>query len=131
PPSQANHVVDASPPAAALSPDTTPARPVTTTQYHVRPDDNLWDIAAKHLGDPRRYREIFELNRSRVQPDGRRLTRSGLIRPGWTLELPVPAAEPTEVSPARLQASASASAAVISTPAVSPPPPPSPLEQPG
>src|SRR5215468_1422939 len=41
-----------------------------------------------HLGDGRRYREIFELNSGRVQPDGSRLTIASLIRPGWQLLMP-------------------------------------------
>src|SRR4029077_11990341 len=35
-----------------------------------------------------RYREIFELNAGRLQPDGSRLTIASLIRPGWILRLP-------------------------------------------
>jgi hypothetical protein len=53
-------------------------------RYH----ESLWEIAAKHLGDGRRYREIFELNRDRVQPDGSKLTIASLIRPGWVLHMP-------------------------------------------
>ena len=50
--------------------------------------ESLWEIAQKHLGDGRRYREIFELNKDRVQPDGSRLTIASLIRPGWVLQMP-------------------------------------------
>ena len=35
-------------------------------RYH----HNLWDIAEEHLGDGRRWKEIFELNKGRPQPDG-------------------------------------------------------------
>lgn len=52
--------------------------------YH----DNLWDIAERHLGDGRRYHEIFELNKDRAQPDGRRLELARLIQPGWDLIMP-------------------------------------------
>ena len=52
--------------------------------YH----DNLWDIAERHLGDGRRYKEIFELNKGLLQPDGRRLELSRLIQPGWNLVMP-------------------------------------------
>ncbi len=74
-----------------------PARSVTESedpagqppaQITVRPRDNLWDLAEAHLGDPFRWREIFELNRGRLQPDGRSLTDPSLIRPGWVLDLP-------------------------------------------
>jgi len=53
-------------------------------RYH----ESLWEIAQNHLGDGRRYREIFELNAGRLQPDGSRLTIASLIRPGWVLRMP-------------------------------------------
>jgi hypothetical protein len=53
-------------------------------RYH----ESLWEIAQNHLGDGRRYREIFELNAGRVQPDGTKLTIASLIRPGWILRMP-------------------------------------------
>jgi len=59
-------------------------------RYH----ESLWEIAQKHLGDGRRYGEIFELNKDRVQPDGTKLTIASLIRPGWVLHMPRDAAGP-------------------------------------
>jgi hypothetical protein len=61
--------------------------------YVVRPPEgrfheSLWEIAERHLGDGRRYRDIFELNDGRVQPDGTTLTIASLIRPGWILVMP-------------------------------------------
>ena len=56
-----------------------------------RNHDSLWDIAQRHLGDGRRYKEIFELNKDRVQPDGQKLTNASLIRPGWILAMPADA----------------------------------------
>jgi hypothetical protein len=61
--------------------------------YVVRPPEgryheSLWEIAQNHLGDGRRYREIFELNAGRPQPDGSKLTIASLIRPGWILRMP-------------------------------------------
>jgi hypothetical protein len=53
-------------------------------RYH----DNLWDIAERHLGDGRRYKEIFELNRGRTQPDGYELSLARLIYPQWLLIMP-------------------------------------------
>ncbi|RLV56877.1 hypothetical protein D9V41_03650 [Aeromicrobium phragmitis] len=50
--------------------------------------DNLWDIAERHLGDGRRYHEIYELNKDRVQPDHGRLELARLIQPGWQLVMP-------------------------------------------
>ncbi|MBF4161777.1 LysM peptidoglycan-binding domain-containing protein [Nocardioides acrostichi] len=52
--------------------------------YH----DNLWDIAERHLGDGRRWKEIYELNRGRLQPDGGELVIGRLIQPGWVLIMP-------------------------------------------
>jgi outer membrane biosynthesis protein TonB len=50
--------------------------------------ESLWEIAENHLGDGRRYREIFELNKDVPQPDGSMLTIASLIRPGWILRMP-------------------------------------------
>lgn len=67
--------------------------------YVVRPPagryhESLWEIAQNHLGDGRRYREIFALNAGRVQPDGTELTIASLIRPGWVLRMPADAYGP-------------------------------------
>jgi hypothetical protein len=61
--------------------------------YRVRPPagrhhESLWEIAEKCLGDGRRYREIYSLNKGKLQPDGTRLTMASLIRPGWVLDMP-------------------------------------------
>ncbi|WP_084963668.1 hypothetical protein [Thermoactinospora rubra] len=53
-----------------------------------RHHESLWEIAEKCLGEGRRYREIYELNKHRVQPDGTKLHIASLIRPGWVLEMP-------------------------------------------
>ena len=53
--------------------------------------DSLWDIAERFLGDGQRWREIYDLNKSRDQPDGSSLSRPELIRPGWRLYLPTDA----------------------------------------
>jgi hypothetical protein len=53
-------------------------------RYH----DNLWDIAERELGEGRRYSEIFELNRGRIQPDGHELSLARLIYPHWLLIMP-------------------------------------------
>ncbi|MGH3168234.1 MAG: LysM peptidoglycan-binding domain-containing protein [Trebonia sp.] len=59
-------------------------------RYH----ESLWEIAQNHLGDGRRYKEIFELNKDHIQPDGTKLTIASLIRPGWTLRMPADAHGP-------------------------------------
>jgi hypothetical protein len=56
--------------------------------YEVQRRDTLWDIAERHLGDPFRWQEIFQLNQGRPQADGICLTDPDLIYVGWRLELP-------------------------------------------
>ncbi|GAA0945916.1 hypothetical protein GCM10009554_41220 [Kribbella koreensis] len=53
--------------------------------------DCLWDIAERYLGEGRRYKEIYDLNHNKLQPDGRRLTNPDLILPGWQVRLPADA----------------------------------------
>ncbi|MEV0890042.1 hypothetical protein [Promicromonospora sp. NPDC050262] len=48
----------------------------------------LFDIAQRLLGDGNRYKEIFELNKGRTQPDGNALTDETVLLPGWVLQLP-------------------------------------------
>ncbi|PPK98774.1 hypothetical protein CLV92_101475 [Kineococcus xinjiangensis] len=123
--------------------------------YEVRPPqgrqhDCLWDIAERTLGDPLRYREIYELNRDRIQADGGRLADANLLRAGWTLLLPADArgdgvvagvAEaPVEPVPAELApaepAPAEAPSALAEVPAAAPaatvaPAPPAAPTEPG
>ena len=71
--------------------------PAADTVYVVVPGDTLSDIAARALGDPARYVELFDANHDRDQPDGARLDDPNLIRPGWQLLIPVtaPTSPPT------------------------------------
>ncbi|MFJ4832905.1 BTAD domain-containing putative transcriptional regulator [Streptomyces sp. NPDC088747] len=67
-----------------------------TKYYRIQPPegrhhDSMWEVAERHLGDGRRYKEIYELNKDRTQPDGSRLSEASLIRPGWILEMPADA----------------------------------------
>lgn len=57
----------------------------------VEPGDTLWDLAEEHLDEGARFPEIVEASDHIVQPDGDRLTDPDLIRPGWTLQVPVDA----------------------------------------
>lgn len=61
---------------------------------HGRRYDSLWDIAERTLRDPLRYKEIFALNKDRIQADGRKLVDANLIMPGWQLRLPADASGP-------------------------------------
>ena len=66
--------------------------------YTVVPGDTLWDIARRFYGDGSLYPRIFEANAGRIMADGQAFTDPRLIRPGWVLDVPLPAAnvEPTE-----------------------------------
>ncbi len=83
---------DARPPQMVGQPEVA-QQPQVEKIYVVKPPagryhESLWEIAQNHLGDGRRYREIFELNSGRIQPDGTKLTIASLIRPGWVLRMP-------------------------------------------
>ncbi|MBO8195885.1 hypothetical protein ITI46_30185 [Streptomyces oryzae] len=72
------------------------SRAAKTKFYRIQPPvgrhhDSLWEIAQRHLDDGRRYKEIYRLNKDRVQPDGSRLSEASLIRPGWIMEMPADA----------------------------------------
>ncbi|MFE0874867.1 hypothetical protein ACFW4X_08265 [Streptomyces smyrnaeus] len=72
------------------------SRAAQTKFYRIQPPvgrhhDSLWEVAERHLDDGRRYKEIYRLNKDRVQPDGSRLSEASLIRPGWIMEMPADA----------------------------------------
>ncbi|MBM7075253.1 hypothetical protein [Micromonospora humida] len=90
-----SHAGSVATPPATHSADATPAG----RYYVVGPPvggqrEYLYQIAATTLGDGNRYREVFELNRGRRQPDGGRLTDPAELRPGWVLALPPDARGP-------------------------------------
>jgi hypothetical protein len=77
----------------------TPAAPVLP-EYVVQRYDTLWDISERHLADPFRWVEIFELNRGVPQADGTTLTDPDRIYVGWRLHLPADAVGLTPTPPA-------------------------------
>jgi hypothetical protein len=105
-PAQPSHTISSVAPGARNGSEpgqTTPPQPVRAPSvaqapqaekiYVVKPPagryhESLWEIAQNHLGDGRRYAEIYELNKDRAQPDGTKLTIASLIRPGWVLRMP-------------------------------------------
>ncbi|HET8620480.1 MAG TPA: LysM peptidoglycan-binding domain-containing protein, partial [Acidimicrobiales bacterium] len=95
-------------------------------QVMVQPDDNPWSLAEIHLGDGKRWRELFDANRGRVQPDGDAWVTESLVQPGWVLDLPSASAS----APAPLPAPAPAPPPVEAPVAEAPPAPPSPAEAP-
>lgn len=69
-------------------PEPAPDLPVHVVAHR----ETLWSVAEQRLGDPYRWREVFELNRGRHQPGGARLARPDQpLRQGWTLLLPADA----------------------------------------
>ena len=59
----------------------------------VQRHNTLWSLAQRHLGDPLRWHEIFELNKNRPLPDppGGRFTHPDRIFPGQVLLMPADA----------------------------------------
>lgn len=79
----------------ALAPHAAPVAPVVPSaqvlaaRFHrVRPGDSLWRIAARELGDPLLWPEIWRANRGARMPEGVIFSDPNLILPGWHLRLP-------------------------------------------
>lgn len=68
-------------------------------EHVVAPRDTLWRIAEVRLGDPLRWREIYDLNLGRTQPDGGHLAEDTMLQPGWVLVLPADASTTITVEP--------------------------------
>ncbi len=98
-----------------------PAAPVTGdgATVTVTAGDSAWDLAETHLGDGMRWGELFELNKTRVQPDGHVWSDPQLLDPGWILELPTTAPQ----APAAPDPAPPASAAPPPAPSAAPPAP--------
>ncbi len=62
--------------------ETTAVRPLTSGEYRVAQDDNLYRIAVKLYGSPKRMLEIYELNKASIGSDPAKL------RVGAVLKLP-------------------------------------------
>ena len=59
--------------------------------YVVQLGDTLWALAARYLGNPLRYQELFAVNRGMSQVDGFTLVDPNLIYPGMKLLFPADA----------------------------------------
>ncbi|MBF0410287.1 MAG: LysM peptidoglycan-binding domain-containing protein [Candidatus Riflebacteria bacterium] len=94
-----------------------------TTSYTVVQGDNLWNIAAKMLRDPLRYREIVELNKSRYPSLS---SNPNLIYPGWELIIPGNVSEVANPSSDNAYPGYSDSSGVSTPPSGAPPSPTSP-----
>lgn len=87
-------------PTPAVASGATPSPTAEVVKYYIvghtgtTEREYLFQIAARTLGDGRRYMEIFELNEGRLQPDGARLEDPYVLMPGWILILPPDAEGP-------------------------------------
>jgi nucleoid-associated protein YgaU len=98
-------------------------------QVMVQPDDNPWSLAETHLGDGKRWRELFDANRGRVQTDGDAWVTESLVQPGWVLDLPAASASAPAPLPAPAPAPPPVEAPVAEAPPAPAPAPP-PVEAP-
>jgi nucleoid-associated protein YgaU len=111
---------------------TLPAAPATGPlvvgpgQIIVQPDDNPWSLAESHLGDGKRWRELYDANRGHIQADGSAWVTESLIEPGWILDLPTATSAPAAPAPPVPIPPAPAPASDIPAPEASEPAPGSP-----
>jgi hypothetical protein len=83
--------------AASPSPSASPSRVkyyIVPRARHGQPPVTLYAIALRTLGNGSRFREIFDLNKGRLQPNGGRLEDPQSIHAGWVLQLPPDASGP-------------------------------------
>ncbi|EWM15281.1 LysM peptidoglycan-binding domain-containing protein, partial [Kutzneria sp. 744] len=85
-------------------------------QVTVRVGQSLADIACSHQVTGG-WQRLWEINRNRLQPDGRALRAPALILPGWHLWIPAPPPSTAPVAPPVVPPAAS-----TSPPALAPPP---------
>jgi len=83
-------------PAPTTTPTTTTGAGVAGT-YTVVDGDTLWSIAERFYDDGSEWSTIAQANLGQVMADGTRFLDPSLIRPGWVLAIPQPAA--TTASP--------------------------------
>lgn len=80
-------------------PTPTPALPVYVVGSEPELAPSLWTIAESHLGNPLRWKEIWQLNRGSRQPGGRVFDDPNVIRLGWQLRLPADAVGVSALAP--------------------------------
>jgi len=68
-----------------------PQPPDRLVSYTVVEGDNLWDISRRFYGDGTLYTLIFRANEGCVMATGEPFANPRLIRPGWVLDVPLPA----------------------------------------
>ncbi|MGE7434002.1 LysM peptidoglycan-binding domain-containing protein [Kitasatospora sp. NPDC001175] len=113
--------------------DRTDQSPGSADDTMVQAGDTLWGLADRHLGNPLRWNEIYDLNASLLQDDGGRLTDPNRIYPGWTLHLPTNAQQATVRQPApavTINQAQRGNSALPATPNIPPSPAPHPSSSP-
>lgn len=101
--------------------------PTGTPTWVLGPNDSLWSIATKTLGDGQRWPEIWSLNIDRAQPSGAMLTNPDAIEDGTVLVLPTPPIE----APAPAPSSVAATPAPVPSASPAPGTPPPSTPEPG
>ncbi|MGW3690454.1 hypothetical protein [Streptomyces sp. NPDC005125] len=81
-------------PAAAIRADDKKVKYYVVAKLPNGEPEFLFSIAERTLGDGNRFKEIFELNKGRLQPDGTALRVPTSITEGWILQLPPDARGP-------------------------------------
>jgi len=61
-----------------------------TVRYTVQAGDTLWSISERFYGTGFEYKRLLRANAGHSMSDGSRFTRTGVIQPGWTLNVPLP-----------------------------------------
>src|SRR5216683_3504160 len=61
-------------------------------RHTVQVGDTLWAIAQRYYGTGEEFDRIIQANDGRRMADGAIFTPAGVIRPGWVLDVPLPAA---------------------------------------
>lgn len=77
------------PPEPISDPGTLAIEPADGEAFiEVQRGDTAWGLAERHLGDGMRWRELWEANQGRLQPDGRLWTDPQFLLEGWKLRVP-------------------------------------------
>ena len=66
-------------------------------QYTVQAGDTLWTISERFYGTGFEFDRLVKANAGTRMPDGSRFTRTGVIQPRWTIDVPLPSRAIEEV----------------------------------